>query len=149
MKIYLIKLYQEFDAPVDKVWEEFNDHANLSIILGQKVKRIKESNNPENVNGVGSVRLIEIPLSPFEETIRKSVKPSCIEYQITKGTPLQHHYGKMQFTSLSVDKSALDYSIELGSKFPFIAGILKVATQNSIEAGLKKYAEQLKKERNH
>ena len=145
MNIYLIKLYQEFDAPVEKVWEDFNDHANLSKILGQNVKRIKDSDNPENINGVGSVRLIEIPFAPFEETIRKSVKPTCIEYQISKGTPLHHHYGKMQFTSLSAEKSALDYSIELGSKIPFIAGILKVATQNSIEAGLKKYAAQLKK----
>lgn len=144
MKIYLITLYQEFDAPVDKVWEDFNDHDNLSTILGQKVKRIKESENPENVNGVGSVRLIEIPFAPFEETIRKSEKPACIEYQISKGTPLHHHYGKMQFSSLSDDKSALDYSIELGSKIPFIAGILKVVTQNSIEAGLKKYAAKLK-----
>lgn len=145
MKIYLIKLYQEFDAPVESVWEDFNDHANLSTILGQNVKRIKDSDNPENINGVGSVRLIKIPFAPFEETIRKSVKPTCIEYQISKGTPLHHHYGKMQFSSLSADKSALDYSIELGSKIPFIAGILKVATQNSIEAGLKKYAAQLKK----
>lgn len=144
MKIYLIKLYQEFDAPVDKVWEDFNDHDNLSTILGQNVRRIKDSDNPENISGVGSVRLIEIPFAPFEETIRKSVKPTCIEYQISKGTPLNHHYGKMQFSSLSDDKSVLDYSIELGSKIPFIAGILKVVTQISIEAGLKKYAAKLK-----
>jgi hypothetical protein len=145
MKIYLIKLYREFDAPAEQVWEDFNDHAHLGSILGQNIQRIKDSDNPENINGVGSVRLIKIPFAPFEETIRKSVKPTCIEYQISKGTPLHHHYGKMQFTSLSSGKLALEYSIELGSKIPFIAGILKVATQNSIEAGLKKYAAQLKK----
>ncbi|MGE0637983.1 MAG: hypothetical protein AB7G44_11465 [Bacteroidia bacterium] len=145
MKIYLIKLYQEFDAPVEQVWEDFNDHAILGTILGQNINRIKDSDNPKNINGVNSVRLIKIPFAPFEETIRKSVKPACIEYQVSKGTPLHHHYGKMQFKSLSAEKSALDYTIELGSKIPVLAGILKIAIQNSIEAGLKKYDEQLKK----
>jgi hypothetical protein len=144
MKIYQINLYQEFDAPTEQVWEDFNDHAILGTILGQNIKRIKDSDNPENINGVNSVRLIKIPFAPFEETIRKSVKPACIEYQVSKGTPLHHHYGKMQFRSLSAEKSALDYSIEVGSKIPFLGGIVKVAIQNSIETGLEKYAEQLK-----
>lgn len=145
MKIYLIKLYQVFDAPVEQVWDDFNDHGKLGKILQQNIQRIKDSDNPENINGLGSVRLISIPFVPFQETIRKSVKPSCIEYQIIKGTPLHHHYGKMQFKKLSDEKSALDYTIELGSKIPFLGAIVKVAIQNSIETGLKKYAEQLKK----
>ncbi len=145
MKIHEVKLYQEFDAPVEKVWEDFNNHATLGTIMGQPMQRITDSSDPENINGLGSVRKIKIPFAPFEETIRKSVKPVCIEYQITKGTPLHHHYGTMQFKSLSPDKSALDYSIQLGSNFPFVAGLLKSALQNALETALKKYAESLKK----
>ncbi|MBK9458557.1 MAG: SRPBCC family protein [Sphingobacteriales bacterium] len=145
MKIHKVKIYQEFDAPIAQVWEAFNDHANFGKMMGQNVDRIVDSPDTNNVNGVGSVRLIKLPIAPFEETIRKSEKPTCIEYQISKGTPLHHHYGSMQFKSISAQKTALDYSIEVGSKIPLVGLLIKIALQKGIGSSLKNYAKRLKK----
>ena len=144
MKIHEINVRQEFDAPVEHVWEAFNDHVNFGKIMGQKVVRIIDSTDPGNVNGVGSVRALRIPTGPFEETVVKSAKPKLIEYKITKGTPLHHHYGIMRFSTLPEGRSAIDYSISLGSKIPFIGGIIRGALEKGIASGLRNYARRLK-----
>jgi uncharacterized membrane protein len=146
MKIHEIKVYQEFDAPIEQVWEAFNDHASFGKMMGQKVVRVVDSTDPNNINGVGSVRSLTLPTGPFEETIVKSEKPNLIEYKISKGTPLQHHYGRMQFTSLPDGRSAINYSIELGSKYPLIGMIVKAALAKGIASGLASYARKLKKQ---
>jgi uncharacterized membrane protein len=145
MKIQEIKVNQEFDAPIDEVWEAFNDHVNFGKIMGQKVVRIIDSTDPNNINGVGSVRSMTLPTGPFEETIVKSEKPNLIEYKISKGTPLHYHYGRMQFTSLPNGRAAIKYTIELGSKYPLVGLIVKTALAKGIASGLASYARKLKK----
>ena len=145
MKIHEVKIYQEFDAPVEVAWEAFSDHANLGKMLGLKMERIVDSQAPGNINGAGSVRLIKVAFTSFEETIQKAVKPNCIEYNITRGTPLNHHYGKMEFKSLDGERSALDYSVTVGSNIPFLGALVKIGLQNSLGAGVAKYAKRLKK----
>jgi uncharacterized membrane protein len=145
MKIHTIKLYQEFDAPVEEIWEAFNDHENFGKMMGQNIRRVTDSSDTNNINGLHSVRLLKLPMMPFEETIRKSEKPNVIEYQITKGTPLHHHYGTMQFKSLPGGRSAIDYTIEIGTKIPLLGGVVKAALQKGLGDGLKKHAQRLKK----
>ncbi len=143
MKIYWVRLRQEFDAPIGQVWGDLSDHANFGRIMGMNIVRIKDSPLPDDPNGRGSVRLIKAPILSFEETIRKSEKPTLIEYQISKGTPLHHHYGTMQFDSPAENKTVLSYTIELGSQIPFVGFLVKMALQNAIASALKKYARQL------
>ncbi len=140
MKIHKIVFKKQFNAPVDKVWEDFNNHENLGKIFGQKMARIKDSNDPDNINGINSVRKIHIPLVPFEETIRKSEKPNCIEYQISKGTPLSHHYGTMLFHAEGNNTTRLHYTIEIGSKIPLVASIVAAILKNALGNSLDKYA---------
>lgn len=90
MKIHEVKIYQEFDAPAEMVFETFSDHAKLGKIMGLPMERIVDSPTPGNPNGVGSVRLIKAGPFSFEETIQKAEKPSLLEYKITRGTPLNH-----------------------------------------------------------
>lgn len=143
MTIRKIKMYQEFNAPIEQVWEAFNSHENFGKIMDTEIIRIKDSSDSNNINGLDSVRLIKLPLIPFEETIRKSEKPHCIEYQITKGGPFKHHYGKMLFSSLTSNKTALHYTIEIGATIPLVSIVLKTILQFSIEKGLKNYANSL------
>jgi hypothetical protein len=84
--------------------------------------------------------MIHLPLVPFEETIRKSEKHACIEYQITKGTPLSHHYGTILFKALPDNRSAIDYTIELGSNIPLMGALLKFGLEKAIGDSIKKYA---------
>ncbi len=95
MKIHHLKMHHESNSPIEVVWEVFNSHAEYGKIMGQSMTRITDSTDPDNVNGVNSVRKINIPLMPFEETIVRSIKPHRIEYRISKGGPLAHHYGIM------------------------------------------------------
>lgn len=145
MKIHEIKLYQEFAAPVEQVWEAFSDHANFGKMMGQNMVRIVNSADAGNINGTGSVRLIKLPVVAFEETIVKSEKPVSIEYRISKGLPINYHYGNMQFKSLPGGKSAVDYSIQLSLKIPLIGGIVAGALKNGLASGLKNYAKRLEK----
>ena len=77
----------------------------------------------------------------------KSEKPSLIEYKITKGSPLHHHYGRVTFTSLPEGRSAVNYYIELGSKYPLIGGIVRAALDRGIASGLSNYARRLKQKK--
>lgn len=144
MKIHEIKLYQEFSAPVEVVWESFSDHVNFGKMMGQNIARVVDSADANNVNGVGSVRSIKIPMAAFEETIVKSEKPVCLEYRISKGLPVDYHYGNMQFKSLPNGKSAIDYSVKLGFKLPLVGGIVAVALKRALGSGLRNYAKRLK-----
>jgi hypothetical protein len=144
MKIYTIQLQQEFNAPIEKVWEDFSSHESFGNIMGQTIVRIVDSADIENINGVGSVREIRLPLFPFEETIIKSEKYNCIEYKISKGTPLSYHNGSMVFKSLPNGKTALDYTIQLGSNISLIAGIISSILKKAIGSSVKKYARRFK-----
>ena len=143
MKIHKIIMHQEFNAPIEKVWADMSDHVSMGKIMGQNFTRIVDGKDPADPNGVGSVRRINVPVFGFEETVMKSEKHQVIEYTISKGTPLNHHYGRMIFKSLGDNKSSLDYTIELGSKIPLLGGILKVALGKSIGGSIKNYAKKL------
>ena len=145
MKVHEINLYQEFPAPVEQVWEAFNDHHNFGKMMGQDVKRVKDSNDANNLNGLGSVRSIKLPIAVFEETVMRSEKSVCIEYQITKGLPITYHYGNMQFKSLPDGGSALNYSVKLGLKIPLLGGLVAVVLKKQLGKGLKNYARRLLK----
>ena len=144
MTIHKAHIYQEFDAPAEKIWEDMSDHENFGKMMGQKIARIVDSTDPGNVNGVGSVRGFKMPMY-VEETITRSERGKRIEYKITKGTPLNHHYGTILFADLGDGRSSVDYTIEMGSKIPFIAAIIKVALEKGIGGGLKNHARRLKK----
>ena len=144
MKIHEIKIHQEFDAPVETVWPTFSDHTKFGRMLNQNISRIVDSTDPADINGLNSVRRISMPFTAFEETIRKSIIFERIEYQITNGTPLAHHYGTIVFNHLPNGKSSLDYTIEVGSHVPLLGGIIKLALKFVIGSAVKKYANSLK-----
>jgi uncharacterized membrane protein len=145
MKMHEIKLYQEFAAPVEQVWDAFSDHANFGKMMGQNITRVIDSTDPGNLNGVGSVRSIKIPMVVFEETVVKSEKPSLIEYRISSGLPINYHYGTMQFKTLPNGKSAIDYNIKLELKVPVLGSIVALALKRGMSKGLRNYAGRLEK----
>lgn len=140
MKIHRLVLHQQFNAPVEKVFQTFSNHEQFGKMMGQPVRRIVDSTDPQDVNGINSVRIIPLPLIPFEETIRRWEKPHRIEYQITKASPLAHHYGTMVFSSLPNGTSAIEYTIELGSPVPLWALFVKTLLRFAIGGSMKKYA---------
>lgn len=139
LKTQQVKIIQEFNAPIDKVFAVLSEHENLNKIFAPaKITRI--NNGKDARNGVGSARKLSIPLSPsFVETNLVYQENELIEYAITSGiSPIKAHRGVMKFTDLGGDRTRLDYTISFKGRVPLIGPIIKAALQNGINRGLKK-----------
>ncbi|MEQ3680822.1 SRPBCC family protein [Alcanivorax sp.] len=133
-----IEISKTFPFSVDKLFNFLSVHENLELIFAPaKIKRIKDGQ--DSPNGVGSTRKMQILIAPpFEETVTKVVPNECIEYSITKGSPLKHHRGVMRFSETANGGSQLDYTIEFESKVPLLGPIIKVGLAQAIGRGLNK-----------
>lgn len=138
MSKQLIIIHQKFNVPAEKIWDFFSDQERLSEIWPAKVKRIIDSKDEGNKNGVGSVRKIMVPLLPVEETIVRSIRPTLIEYTITKGGPLSHHFGTISITPNGEKACFLDYTIEIESSNFVVTEVVKVILEKMIGDGVKK-----------
>ena len=101
------------------------------------MKRVKDSTESKDPNGVGSVRRVGPPIGGFEETVLVSDAPKRIEYTVSKGGPIKNHLGVILFEPAGKD-TRVTYTIEFDSKIPFIGGIIAGALKSAIQKGMKK-----------
>lgn len=124
-------------APPERVFALFADHERVGKLLGAPMKRIKDSSERGNPNGVGSVRRVGPPVGGFEETVLVSDAPKRIEYTVSKGGPIKNHIGKIIFEPVG-DDTRVTYTIDFDGRVPFIGGIIAKALENAIQKGMKK-----------
>lgn len=135
-----VTMSQEFNAPVEEIFNYLSNHENFGALLKANIKRIKDSPS-DNPNGLGSVRSIGIAsFTLLEETITTFEPYTLIEYQITNNVPVNYHKGKLEFTMLGKDKCSLFYTIDMETKFPFADALILGAIKSSIVSGLSKLA---------
>lgn len=134
-----IVIQQKFTAPVGEIFSFLSVHENLSELFGAKIKRIVDSSDEGNLNGVGSVRRVSVPFSPLEETVTQSQKDKLIEYKITSKGPLTNHLGRMEFSEKN-GVTVLDYNIVFDSPIPLLAKVVKFGLEKGIRKGLKRFA---------
>lgn len=143
MKHHSVNFNIKFNAPVEKVYGLLSDHVTLGKILGVNMKRIVDSKDAGNPNGVGSVRRFTIGL-PMEETVVKAERNKLIDYTITKGMHFfSSHYGTMVFKPLGDSNCELDYTITIGIKFPILSKVIMDIIGMSIRGALNKLKKQL------
>jgi uncharacterized protein YndB with AHSA1/START domain len=132
-----IEIKEHFPLSVEQLFGHLEVHENLAaIFFPMKVSTVRYGT--DQPYGVGSVRKLEVfPVPPFEETITKYAPNELIEYTITKGSPLTHHKGVMQFKEENGGAS-LFYSIEFDSDIPLLAMVVKIALEAGIKNGLSK-----------
>lgn len=145
MSTQVISLTKHFNAPVNVIFAALSDHERFGDMLSANIKRVVDSQT-DNVNGLGSVRLIRIapgPIPGFEETITGFEPNSLIEYRITKGGPLRNHLGTMRFSDEN-GKTRLDYRIEFEPKYavPLLGGLIKHGLSFALSRGLDKFGKQ-------
>ena len=134
-----IDIMQTFNAPVETVFAELTDHEKFGKLLKADIKRIVDGEGGY-VNGLGSVRKITpLPLADFEETVVTFEPNQVMEYEITKGSPLKNHKGRMEFSQVD-GSTRLRYTIEFESKIPLMGGLLKSAVEMPIKKGLSSLA---------
>ncbi len=131
---------QDFAAPPEKVFAHLAEHENLNTIFApMKVERVSDGDSERN--GVGTVRRLSLfGALPFEETTTGVVPNERIEYRITKGSPLRHHFGVMRFEPLPDGGTHLDYTITFDAAVPGVAQLVGVILKRSVTDGLAKSA---------
>ena len=142
---YHIKITELYDAPVEPVFSLLTDHETFGKVISAKIKRVKDSPG-ENKNGSGSVRRIKaFPLPDFEETVVTFVPNQLMEYEISKGSPIKNHKGRMEFFD-EHGKTRLNYTIDFEPRLPFflLGSTLKSVIEKPIREGLKQFASQFK-----
>lgn len=138
-----VHIIQEFNAPQQVIFDYLSDHNNFGSLLNANITRIKDADG-ENPNGLGSVRSIKLGVEILQETIVTFDEPNLIEYKISNNVPIKYHLGTLEFSSPAKNKTILNYTIQLESKFGFLdAGIL-FAIKTTIKNGLKKLANKYK-----
>jgi uncharacterized protein YndB with AHSA1/START domain len=132
----------DFDVPVERLYEWFTVHENLSSLLGIDVERIKEGDTEPN--GVGSVRKLSVKgIMPFEETVTEAIPNERIEYRVTKGTPLKNHLGVQVFSTTGDGRSHIDYTITFEAAVPGLAKVIAAGVSRSVRRGFPKAARAL------
>jgi len=122
--VQTIRLLQDFNVSVERVFSFFSDHNRLSEIYPAFIRRIVDAPNPFNCNDVGSARIIIGFPVVLQETITAYVENKYIEYKISSVSPLKNHIGKMNFIQLGENKSRLEYVIEFEPLVPFTGFLL-------------------------
>lgn len=141
----LIHFVQDYNVPVNRVFSFFSDHNRWGEVFPAFIRRIQNSSDPSNANGLGSVRLIVTFPTIFTETITQYQEPSLIEYRITLGGPLKNHVGTMRFQELGPNTSRLDYTIEFEPLIPRTGFILKNLLEKQVGQAIRELARRFDK----
>ena len=144
-----IHFVQDYEAPVYNVFSFFSDHNRMSEVYPAFIRRIQDSSDPRNANGLGSVRLLVTFPAIFTETVTQYIEPSLIEYRITFGSPLKNHVGTMNFIDLGNNRSRLDYTIEFEPRIPKTGFIIRNMLEKQVGQAIREVARRFEKNPNY
>ncbi len=120
-----IHFIQDYNTSVTRLFSFFSDHNRMGEVFPAFIRRIKNSKEAKNINGIGSARLLIAFPVILQETVTQYIEPKLIEYRITSVSPLKNHIGTLNFTALGEQKSRLEYTIEFEALIPPTGFILK------------------------
>lgn len=137
-----IKVKQEFNAPIDQVFDLLSKHSTYNIAFSPvQVVRVKDSADPERPDGLGSIRRMGFgPIKPVQEQITLLDVNKRIEYKLINNPLIKHHIGILEFTELAQNKTRVDYTIELQARAPFVSKLILAQLKLAITLGFKKLA---------
>lgn len=127
---------QDFPQSLSAVFAHMAHHDNLAVLFGVPVWRIRESPDPAEPNGLGSVRVVSIGPVKIEETITVFEKDRLIEYRITKGGFMKYHRGELRFSAHG-SGARVEYQLEIESAIPLMTTPILKGLQNGISRGLR------------
>lgn len=140
-----VRFEQFFAAPRERVFAWFADHEKFGRVWPGRTRRIHESPDPLEPNGLGSVREVRSAGLAFEETITAFEAPARIEYRITKGGPIKNHRGELRFAEVT-GGTKLEYTIEFDPKLPLTGGLIASILCTSWHRGVSRAVEDLAQE---
>lgn len=138
-----VKLSCRIQASPEKVYDFFCDHESFGRIWPGRTTRIKDSELPDNPNGVGSVRQICLGPMCFEETHMTCDRPRLIEYTVTRGSPIRNHWGRIQFTAAADGGTDINYSIVFDPRIPLTGALIAGNLRKDWAKGIQPIIEEL------
>ncbi|MCB9034088.1 MAG: SRPBCC family protein [Chitinophagales bacterium] len=145
-----IHILQDFDAPIHNVFAFISNHNRWNEIFpAAYLRRVINSPDPKNINGVGSTRIVATFPFPFFETITQYQEDKYLEYKISSPSILKNHIGKMNFIALSDRKCRLDYTIEFDGVIPFSSFIIRNILEKEVGNGIRDLALKFKRNPNY
>lgn len=135
-----VHMTQEFNAPQQEIFDYLSDHHNFGSLLNANITRIQDAPG-DNPNGLGSVRSIKLGIELLQETIVRFESPNVIEYKISNNVPVKYHLGRLEFSAPEPNRTVLNYTIDLETRFGFLDPLLLFGIETTIKRGLKKLAE--------
>jgi uncharacterized protein YndB with AHSA1/START domain len=132
-----------FLAPRAKVFALFADHERFGRVWGGTFTRIKPGEDPNDPNGLGSVRKVRSQGLTFEETIVTYRPGALIEYQVTKGSPIKNHLGHIEFSDAPGGGTHVRYSITFDPRIPLTGKLIESALRGSWDKGKGRVMESL------
>jgi uncharacterized protein YndB with AHSA1/START domain len=139
-----VKITEQISAPVEIVFDRLADHNRMSEWLDADIKRTRDSTvTTEGPNGTGSVRTLRMfGLLEFDETVVRCKRPSAIEYEITRGSPLRDHHGAITLTP-DGNTTAIEWNIVFNMAIPFTGFLTGFLLKAAIGRGLAKLKNQI------
>lgn len=139
-----ITVQQKFKQSPAHVFEAFSKHSIYNDAFWPvQVERIKDSADPQNPDGLGSVRQMGFgPVKPIKEQIITLEPNQLIEYKLIGNPLIKHHVGRLKFTTID-GGTLLTYEIELTGKLPLMSLPVLAGLKVAIGVGLAKIARQL------
>lgn len=139
-----INVRQRFNQSPKQVFAALSTHASLNQLFWPvQVVRSRDAADPQNLDGVGSVRKIGFgPIKPLTEQIVSFEPNQMIEYKIIGQTPVKDHLGRLTFMP-DGQGTLVDYHIELDSDIPLLAPAILAGLQFVIRTGLSRMARTL------
>lgn len=129
----------EFSSSAERVFAALDDHANMGRWLKAKITLVKHV-----PDAVGSVRRIHLGPQSIDEEIIERTAPSHIVYKIVRGLfPLSYHRGEINIAPMTSTRCSVVWTIEIDSKIPILAPIVRSALKAIIQAGLVRLDKQL------
>lgn len=144
-----LRFLQDYNVPARDVFSFFSDHNRWSEVYPAIIRRLTDSVDPRNANGLGSSRIIAMFPTIFQETITKYEEGNLIEYKITFGSPFKNYVGNMRFVDLGNGKSRLDYSIEFEPRIPKTGFILRNLVEKRVGDAIRELANRFDKNPNY
>ena len=139
-----VRFLQDFDVPLETLFNFFSVHENWGKVFPAAVKRIEFGEDPRDANSKGSVRrIIAFPII-LEEKITQYIPNQLIEYKIISGFGVKDHMGTMNFIDLDNGKSRLDYTIDFAPSLPLTGFVLKNLMEKVIGQVVREAARQLR-----
>jgi uncharacterized membrane protein len=143
-----IHLLQDFEAPVERVFNFFSTHERLAEVYPAAFKLIKYGDDPRDANSLNSIRRITAFPLIIEETVTGYLPPKFIEYKVTYGFGLNNHVGRMNFIDLGGARCRLDYTIEFEPAIPLSGFLIRNLLQKLISNGVGEAARKFKADPN-